>query len=103
MNIKNGESMRFCKKCLLVELTDEKSLYDLIRDQISLMDEEKRTTDAEYRHRLAICETCDHLNRGTCVKCGCYVELRAAKRHMSCPCLPAKWQAVKVAHIKTSE
>lgn len=94
MRTDKQEPLRYCKKCLLVELTDEKALYGIIRDRISLMDQDKRTSEEEYSRRLAICAACDHLTRGTCVQCGCYVELRAARRHMNCPCIPAKWKAV---------
>ena len=28
--------------------------------------------------RLSVCQDCEKLNAGTCMACGCYVELRAA-------------------------
>lgn len=95
MKLRDSETqhLQYCKKCLLIKITDEKALYELILEQISLMDEDKRASEEEYRRRLTICETCNYLNRGTCVQCGCYVELRAAKRQLRCPCLPPKWGA----------
>ena len=45
----------------------------------------KRTPDAEYAARLACCKACDALNAGTCMQCGCYVEMRAARLDMHCP------------------
>lgn len=38
-----------------------------------------------YEERLFICKSCDSLNAGTCLKCGCYVELRAAGKYSHCP------------------
>ena len=35
--------------------------------------------------RLACCKACDALNAGTCMQCGCYVEMRAARLDMHCP------------------
>ena len=45
----------------------------------------KRTPDAAYAARLACCKACDALNAGTCMQCGCYVEMRAARLDMHCP------------------
>ena len=44
-----------------------------------------RTPDAEYTARLEHCRTCPSLNAGTCMQCGCYVEMRAARLDMHCP------------------
>ena len=38
-----------------------------------------------YENRLKICKECDDLVAGTCLKCGCYVELRAAVTRNKCP------------------
>ena len=43
------------------------------------------TPDAAYAARLACCKACDALNAGTCMQCGCYVEMRAARLDMHCP------------------
>lgn len=42
-----------------------------------------------YEKRLSLCKSCDFLNAGTCLKCGCYVELRAAAKVGRCPA--KKW------------
>ena len=42
-------------------------------------------SDSEYERRLAICQDCEKLNEGTCMSCGCYVELRAAAKISRCP------------------
>lgn len=74
----------FCRKCLLEEL-DPEGIYLEIRDMITALPTDKRTDDITYRSRLECCGSCEFLNQGTCVKCGCFVELRAAKKDMHCP------------------
>lgn len=72
-------------------MPSQKALAELIRERIEAMPEEQRADDAATAARLAICKTCDHLMNGTCALCGCYVELRAAKRVQRCPDVPGKW------------
>ena len=38
-----------------------------------------------YQQRLTCCKGCDQLNSGTCMGCGCLVELRAARKTERCP------------------
>ncbi|MFR1660111.1 DUF6171 family protein [Gallintestinimicrobium sp.] len=38
-----------------------------------------------YEKRLELCKACDYLEAGTCLACGCYVELRAAVKKNRCP------------------
>ena len=78
-------------RCLVSEMPDEAELAEAIRERIAAMDDEERTPDEEYAVRLSRCRACAFLQRGTCVQCGCYAELRAAKRRMGCPAVPAKW------------
>ena len=78
------ESNRFCKKCLLADLDNEKLLAD-VRDAIARLDVGMKVSDKEYNCRLDICRQCDYLNEGTCNACGCYVELRAAAKTGKCP------------------
>ena len=37
------------------------------------------------------CKACGSLESGTCMQCGCYVEMRAARIDMHCPDREAKW------------
>ncbi len=78
----NGQ--RFCKRCLLQDY-DEEEYIRTLRDHILWMDEEMKCPEEMYRKRLDICLECDKLNRGTCLACGCYVELRAAAKRGKCP------------------
>ena len=48
-----------------------------------------RVKDKEYEARLDVCRACEKLIDGTCLVCGCYVELRAAVRMSHCP--KKKW------------
>ena len=82
-------SKKYCKKCLLAELDNEKLLED-VRLAVSRLGRELKVSDEEYAARLDVCRTCDYLNEGTCDACGCYVELRAAARTGKCPY--GKWK-----------
>lgn len=72
-------------------MPSEKELSELIRDRIAAMPEEQRADERTIAERLAACRDCDHLMSGTCALCGCYVELRAAKKVQSCPDVPGRW------------
>ncbi len=87
----NGDT-RPCVKCLIRDLPDEKELARVIRERIEQIDEDDRAPEEEYLRRLDACGECLKLNRGTCALCGCYVEIRAARRRMHCPDVPAKWR-----------
>ncbi len=87
------EARKPCIRCLLSELPDERALSEIIRERIAQMPESERATEAERQRRLSRCRACGKLNRGTCAACGCYVELRAARRRMSCPDVPDHWGA----------
>lgn len=77
-------SRPFCRKCLFEEI-DRNGVYASIQELIAALPKEKRAEETEYSRRLEICRGCDALGEGTCGKCGCFVELRAAKADMHCP------------------
>ena len=85
------EQKKICYKCLLEDL-DEKDIYLKVREMIDSIPEDSRTGEAEYRRRLEICKACGHLLSGTCKKCGCYVELRAAGKLRTCPDSKNRWE-----------
>ncbi|MBR1585777.1 MAG: hypothetical protein IJ662_09575 [Clostridia bacterium] len=73
-----------CKRCLLREAFPA----DYQKYVLSLLQKIRPADRAEqtcYDRRLAICGQCDQLNHGTCMGCGCLVELRAAYRKEKCP------------------
>lgn len=79
-----------CRRCLLAE-TGEAELIRSLEEVKSALPEEQKTGSAEYSARLEKCRQCDHLNSGTCTKCGCYVEYRALKKAMHCPHEQSRW------------
>lgn len=84
--------MENCKRCLLRE-SAEKDVYEDIRSRIDRLSESEKSDDELYSMRLGLCRECQHLISGVCMKCGCYVELRAAFKRQRCP-LPSsdkKW------------
>lgn len=76
-------SRPLCKRCLLRELDGEyfKSIYQYID---SLPEEQKASPD-EYARRLEVCQACGDLQNGMCAQCGCFAEVRAAKKRLVCP------------------
>jgi len=85
------ENRKICYKCLLEDF-DEKTALLKVKELIAGMPPENRTDESEYRRRLEICRKCDSLISGTCTKCGCYVELRAAGKLRGCPDTHDKWE-----------
>ena len=81
---------RFCKKCLLDELFEEKE-YQHLQDYIRNLDNHIKTEDEEYKKRLDICKQCDNLINGMCKVCGCFVEMRAAVKKNYCPDMERYW------------
>ncbi len=73
-----------CKKCLLREafpVDYEKYVASMLRR----MSDSQKAPDGIYQSRLAQCKTCDQLSIGTCMGCGCLVELKAAYKNEKCP------------------
>lgn len=75
---------RECKKCLLYE-SAEADMLESIKEKISNLSYEEKADDELYNNRLTFCKQCDNLISGVCMKCGCYVEFRAAFKKMKCP------------------
>ncbi len=74
----------FCRKCLLIESGKENIMED-IRQRIEKILPKEKTPESAYENRLTICKNCDFLVGGTCLKCGCYPEFRAAFIKNKCP------------------
>lgn len=78
-----------CKKCLLSD-TGGQMYRDRIEKLLEMMDKDRKAEKALYEKRLSVCRSCEKLSgeemtAGTCLACGCYVELRAAVRTNRCP------------------
>ena len=80
-----------CRKCLLAEM-DLQEVYQSVREYVESLPPDKKADDKEYARRLEICKGCENLADGMCVKCGCYVEARAAKINADCPDEKDKWK-----------
>jgi hypothetical protein len=79
-----------CVRCLLLEQS-QGDILKKIRQLIDLMPEKEKTSGELYEQRLEICKKCDELLDGMCKKCGCYVQLRAAKCSNKCPSETHLW------------
>ena len=78
---------RVCRHCLLRDIEgEEKEMIQKYRDAIQ---PDSRVSEAVYEDRLKVCIECDKLVSGTCLVCGCYVELRALGIGTHCP--KKKW------------
>ena len=73
-----------CKKCLLREAfpTDYEKYVKRLLVRIPAAD---KASESCYQSRLTQCKACDQLSNGTCMGCGCLVELRAAYKKEKCP------------------
>lgn len=78
------ENRRFCKKCLLEDM-DSEAYYDTVYEYINSLPPEQKAEPEEYGRRLDLCRQCNHLTNGLCRHCGCFVEVRAAKKQQYCP------------------
>lgn len=76
--------MADCKRCLLLE-SGREDIYESISQHIKKIKPAEKCSGSEYEKRLGICKSCDFLSGGTCLKCGCYPEFRAAFSNQSCP------------------
>lgn len=79
-----------CRRCLLEDMADENDYYKSVLRYRATMPKKLRTPDGAYAARLEFCRACESLQNGTCMQCGCYVEMRAARIDMHCP-LENKW------------
>ena len=68
-----------CKRCLLREMANE-DMYHRIQRTIDAIPPKLRCSKVEYDARLALCKECEKLIGGMCRVCGCFVEVRAAKK-----------------------
>lgn len=87
---------RVCRRCLLAEMGDD-PYFRSIAEYVAALPERVKAPDAEYRRRLALCKGCGELANGICAQCGCFVELRAAKRQNRCPAFPPRWEGMAAA------
>jgi len=76
--------MEKCKRCLLRE-SAEADVYKDIQSRIEKLSDKDRANADAYASRIEKCRQCEQLISGVCMKCGCYVEFRAAFKKQNCP------------------
>ncbi len=76
--------MEKCKRCLLRE-SAEADIYEDIQSRIEKLSDRDRADGKTYASRIEKCRQCEQLVSGVCMKCGCYVEFRAAFKKQRCP------------------
>lgn len=85
------ERKHICRRCLLQDMAGENDYYASVVRYRAALPPARRTPDGEYARRLEGCRRCENLDNGTCMACGCYVEMRAARLDMHCPLTRAVW------------
>lgn len=73
----------FCRRCLLKDMSDTE-FFESVRAYIQNIPDEQKAPEVLYRERLQKCTSCDQLVNGMCALCGCFVEIRAAKKIRHC-------------------
>ena len=77
-----------CTRCLLKDYSKE--VYEkLIVEGLKALPVEDLADEEVTSKRLSVCKDCEKINQGTCLACGCYVEIRAALKAGKCPY--SKW------------
>lgn len=80
-----------CRRCLLRDTLDERAYFETVERVRRAMNPRARTPDAQYERRLDSCRACDQLQNGTCMQCGCLVEMRAMRLDQHCPPPLRRW------------
>ena len=70
---------------------DDGEYYRTVQEYISNLPEEMKISSDFYEKRLHYCQNCDNMVNGMCRLCGCFAEVRAAKKMSHCAMNPALW------------
>ncbi len=81
--------MSRCKLCEIYKEAGDPRLKKQIDMLIAGVPEKEKTSGSEYAGRLDVCASCEKLSGNTCTACGCFVELRAARK--ADHCVYKKW------------
>ena len=75
---------KICTRCLLKDFSREQ--YEkIVVEGIRALPAEDLISEEIESVRLGYCRQCDKINQGTCLACGCFVEIRAATKKGRCP------------------
>lgn len=82
-----------CRRCLIKDVP-EAELLEYLDAYVRDLPADTRVSPREFERRLALCADCEYLIKYTCRLCGCYAQVRAARRLNRCP-LPGapRWDA----------
>ena len=75
---------KICTRCLLKDFSREQYEKIVVEGIRALPAEDLVSEDVESV-RLGYCRQCEKINQGTCLACGCFVEIRAATKKGRCP------------------
>ena len=75
---------KICTRCLLKDLSKEQYEAIIVNGLNSLPPEDLVDASVSEK-RLCVCRECERLNQGTCLACGCFVEIRASLKKGNCP------------------
>ena len=56
-----------------------------MRKLINIAQDALKHIKEEYRHRVYVCDTCEHNWHNACKKCGCFITSKAAIPTAACP------------------
>ncbi len=82
---------RACRQCLMRELLSREEYERTVERVRRALPASARTDEAEYERRLSLCAACEHLQNGTCMRCGCMAEVRAMRNDTHCPPPLRRW------------
>ncbi len=75
---------KICTRCLLKDFSREQ--YEkIVVEGLRALPAEDLVSEEIESVRLGYCRQCDKINQGTCLACGCFVEIRAATKKGRCP------------------
>ncbi|MCR5099836.1 MAG: DUF6171 family protein [Butyrivibrio sp.] len=80
-----------CRICLIRDMAGKEDILSYINKTRDMLTDEDRVSNLVYEERLKKCTSCDNLLSATCMKCGCYVEIRALAQNNHCPLKKRKW------------
>ena len=86
-----GMSAKPCRQCLLRDLLDQAQYERTVERARRNLSPALKTPDDVYEARLSLCSACDQLQNGTCMRCGCMVEMRAMRMDQHCPPPRKRW------------
>ena len=80
----DGTQGRVCRKCLIRDMSAA-DYEEKLGKYIEAISPAERADEKTREERLTRCLECEKLLEGTCLACGCYVEIRASLRDGHCP------------------